>query len=47
MHIKKEHLMPLTTHTVDTAETLEAKYSPTKSNRAVKTTKRDSNGVGK
>ena len=47
VHIKKEHLMHLNTDTGDKAETLEAKYSPTKSNRAMKTTKRDSNGVGK
>ena len=47
VHIKKEHLMHLNTDTGDKAETLEAKYTPTKSNRAMKTTKRDSNGVGK
>ena len=38
--------MHLNTDTGDKAEILEAKYSPTKSNRAVKTIKRNSNGVG-
>lgn len=46
VHIKKEHLMHLNTDTGDKAEILEAKYSPTKSNKAVKTIKRNSNGVG-
>ena len=46
VHIKKEHLMHLNTDTGDMAEILEAKYSPTKSNKAVKTIKRNSNGVG-
>ena len=46
VHIKKEHLMHLNTDTGGKAEILEAKYSPTKSNKAVKTIKRNSNGVG-
>ena len=48
VHIKKEHLMHLNTDTGDKAEHLEpAKYSPSKNQRAVKTVKRNSDGVGK